>query len=85
MKDSKLLKIIDFDKVNEYESLRKMNWVGFAEIYLDRCEEESKSIDEIEKKIYTKCVNLDRRLGTTITEQLFGSVSRTLNLDIIKV
>ena len=85
MKDSKLFKIIDFDKVNEYESLRKKGINGFAEVYLWRCNEESKSNDEIDKEIYSKLVKLDTRLGTTITEQLFGSVSRTLNLDIIKV
>ena len=77
--------MIDFEQVNEYESLRKLNYVGFAEVYLERCDKESKSDDEIDKEIYTKLVKLDTRLGTTASEQLFGSVSRTLNLDIIKV
>ena len=86
MKDSKLFKMIDFEKVNEYENLRKEGWVGFAEVYLWRCDEEWKTYkDEIDKEIYTKCVELDTRLGTTAAEQLIGCVQYTLNLDIIKV
>ena len=85
MKDSKLFKMTDFEKVNEYESLRKEDYVGFAEVYLQRCNIESKSDDEIDKEIYTKLVELDTRLGTTATEQLFWCVSYTLSLDIIKV
>ena len=86
MKDSKSFKMIDFEKVNEYESLRKEGWVGFAEVYLWRCEAEwITDKDEIDKEIYTKCVELDTRLGTTAAEQLIGCVQYTLNLDIIKV
>ena len=77
--------MIDFDKVNEYEYLRKKNYVGFGEVYLKRCEEESKSNDEIDKEVYSKLVELDTRLGTTATDQLFVGIYYTLNLDIIKV
>ena len=84
MKDLKLFQIIDFDKVTEYEDLRK-NWVGFAHVYLNRCNKESKSDDEIDKEVYSKLVELDTRLGTTASEQLYWCVSYTLNLDIIKV
>ena len=75
MKDPKLFKMVDFEQVNEYESLRKKNWVGFAEVYLQRCNIESKSDDEIDKEIYTKLVELDTRLGTTAREQLLWCVS----------
>ena len=85
MKDSKLFKIIDFDKVNEYESLRKEDYVGFAEVYLERCDKESKSDDEIDKEFYSKLVELDTRLGTTASEQLFGCLQYTTRWDIIKV
>ena len=71
--------------MTEYEDLRKDDWVGFAEVYLERCNEESKPNDEIDKKMYTKLVELDTRLGTTASEQLYGSICHTLNLDIIKV
>jgi len=71
----KIFQIIDFDKVNEYKHLRKNDWVGFAHVYLWRCNKESKSDDQIDKEIYTKLVELDTRLGTTATEQLFWRVS----------
>ena len=71
--------------MNEYETIRKTNLVGFANLYLLRCNKESKSDDEIDKEVYSKLVELDTRLGTTASEQLFGCVFYTLNLDIIKV
>ena len=71
--------------MNEYERLRKTGWVGFAEVYLNQCNKESKSNDGIDKEVYSKLVELDTRLGTTATEQLFGCVALTRNLDVIKV
>ena len=62
-----------------------MGWVGFAEVYLNQCNKESKSNDGIDKEVYSKLVELDTRLGTTPSEQLFNCVFNTLNLDIIKV
>ena len=70
--------------MNEYETLRK-KWVGFAALFLNRCNKESKSDDEIDKEVYSKLVELDTRLGTTASEQLFWCLYYTLNLDIIKV
>ena len=85
MKDLKLFQVIDFNQVNEYETLRKKNWVGFAELFLNRCNKESKSDDEIDREIYSKLVELDIRLGTTASEQLYKCLYRTTRLDIIKV
>ena len=59
--------------------------MGFAHAYLDRCETESKSDDEIDIQVYTKLVELDSRLDTTATEQLFYCVKFTQRLDLIKV
>ena len=77
--------MIDFDQVNEYEILRKKNYVGFANVYLQQCTNESKSDDKIDKEFYNELVELDTRLGTTSSEQLFWCLYYTLNLDIIKV
>ena len=76
--------MIDFDKVTEYEDFRK-DWVGFAELYLRRCNEESILSDEIDKEFYSRLVKLDTRLGKTASEQFYSCVVHTLNLDIIKV
>ena len=81
----KLFQIIDFDKVTEYEDLRTKGLVGFANLYLLRCNKESKSDDEIDKEVYSKLVELDTRLGTTASEQLFKCLSKTTRSDIIKV
>ena len=70
--------------MNEYGSLRKKKWVGFAQVYLYRLEE-SKSDDEIDKEIYSKLVKLGTALGATAGEQLYGCLYYTTRLDIIKV
>ena len=71
--------------MNEYVSLREANYVGFANVYLWRCNKESKSNDEIDKEFYKELVELDTRLGTTASEQLFRSLCKTTRSDIIKV
>ena len=77
--------MIDFDKLNEYEYLRKKNWVGFAEVYLNQCNQKSMSNDGIDKEVHSKLVELDTRLGTTASEQLFCCLQKTTRSDIIKV
>ena len=59
--------------MSEYESLRRDGWTGFAQVYLKQCHEEAKSNNEIDKEVYNKLVELDTRLGTTASEQLFES------------
>ena len=71
--------------MNEYEYLRQNNWVGFAEVYLDRFNTESKSNDEIDIEVYTKLLQLDSKLGTRASEQLFGCLSKTSRSGVIKV
>ena len=71
--------------MNEYESLRKNGFVGFAHLYLKRCNYESKSEEVIDIQIYTKLVELDSRLGTTASEQLDWCIEYTTRSEIIKV
>ena len=81
----KIFKTIDFNQVNEFEDYDNIRAPGFAAIYLARCEEESKTDDEIDVNIYTKLLELDARLGTTASEQLFYCVKYTHRLDLLKV
>ena len=67
------------------ESLRKNKWVGFASFYLGRCQEKSKTGDKIDERIYAKLIELDTRLGTKASEQLYYCLNRTTRWDIIKV
>ena len=53
--------------------MRGDGWTGFAQVYLKQCHEEAKSSNEIDKEVYNKLVELDTRLGTTASEQLFES------------
>ena len=74
--------------MNEYEWLRNDEWVGFAEVYLNRCHEESEryQIDiQIDNEIYNKLTQLDTTLGTTASEQLRQCLLLTTRWDIIKV
>ena len=58
---------------------------GFAAVYLDRCNKESKSNDNINKEVYTKLVELEKRLGTKASKQLYDCLKNTTRSDIIKV
>ena len=74
--------MIDFEKVNEYEVILKQGWIGFAEVYLDRC---SKISDEFDLKVYAKLIELDAKLGTKSSEQLARCLYYTCHWNIIKV
>ena len=65
--------------------LQKKDWVGFAEVYLDRVFQESKTGDNIDIEVYTNLSALDERLGTKTSEQLYACLNRTTRWDIIKV
>ena len=65
-------------------NIRKHNFVGYANIYLWRCNEENR-MNEIDIDNYKKLVELDSKLGTTASEQLFHILNQTTQLDIIKV
>ena len=71
--------------MNEYEVIRKSRWVGFANVYLWRCDKESETENVIDIQVYRKLVQLDSRLGTTATEQLSRCLWYTIRLDILKV
>ena len=57
----------------------------FACKYLSRCNEESKSNDEMNKEVYAKLVELDTRLGTKASKQLYDCLKNTTRSDMIKV
>ena len=71
--------------MNEYDGLRNRNWVGFANVYLWRCDQESKTENIADIQVYNQLVKLDTRLGTTTSEQLFACLRYTTRSDIIKV
>ena len=65
--------------------MRKYNYVGFADFYMAQFINKFESDDEIDRQIYTKLVEIDTRLGTTASEQLFHCLRKMTRSDIIKV
>ena len=71
--------------MNDHAQLRKHGFVGFAHIYLQQYCQKSKSEDEIDIQVYTKLVELDSKIGTTASEQLYWCLQCTTRSDIIEV
>ena len=71
--------------MTEYGKLRETGWFGFANVYLWRCDKESKTENIADVQLYKKLVKLDTRLGTTAGTQLFACLSSTIRWEIIKV
>ena len=71
------------EQVNEL--VTRSGFVGFANEYLERSYRKSKSNDKINKDVYTKLVELDERLGTKASKQLYECLKNTTRSDIIKV
>ena len=72
-------------QVKESEWLKNDGWVGFAHVYLNQCNRESKTGDKIDIEVYARLVELDARLGTGSSEQLFYCLLLTSRWNIIKV
>ena len=70
--------------------LREFGCVGYAHYYLERCLNESmKNESQLQNKadvtVYKQLLEIDSKLGTTQSEQLFECVFYSLRMDLIKV
>ena len=70
---------IENDKTREY------GFVGYASKYLQECWDESKLENQADVTVYKKLLEIDSKLGTTQSEQLFWCVFHSLRLELIKV
>ena len=61
---------------DSYDTIRENEFIGFAHFYLHNS-------SDPESDIYKKLIEIDSRLGTTDSEQLYGCLST--NSDFIKV
>ena len=59
--------------------------VGYADYYLVRFWNDTKKINEADASVYRKLVDIDSKLGTEYSWQLFCCLSWTTRWDIIKV
>ena len=69
----------------DYDALRKVGWVGYAHYYLVKCWNKSELRNNADVAIYKQLLEIDAKLGTTQSEQLFGCVFYSLRIDLIKV
>ena len=72
-------------KDGEYEELRELGYVGYANYYLKACWDESELNNKADVSIYKQLLDIDSKLGTTQSEQLFECVFNSLRMDLIKV
>ena len=89
LKAGRILKPLGIEidvKENDYDVLReKYGWVGYADYYLGHCYDDSELINKAEIKIYKELLEIDSKLGTTQTKQLFECVYNSIRMDLIKV
>ena len=70
---------------NEFDVLRKEGCVGYAHYYLVKCWNKSELTNKADVAIYKQLLEIDAKLGTTQSEQLFGCVYSSLRIELIKV
>ena len=73
------------DQVEKHDWLRENGFVGYAEYYLKACWDESKVNKKADVTIYKQLLEIDSKLGTTQTEQLFWCLRYSPRKDFIEV
>ena len=70
-----------------YDMLRaeEYGFVGYAHYYVNKCWDEQELTSKADATIYRKFLEIDTKLGTTSTEQLFYLVFCAVRLDLVKV
>ena len=89
LKAGKLIKSheISFrDQENIYDELREeLGAAGYASYYIYHCWDESELKNKADVSIYKQLLEIDSKLGTTQSEQLFECVFHSLRMDLINV
>ena len=88
LKAGRLLKSLGINvdvKDGEYDELRELRYVGYAHYYLQECWDESKLKNKADVAVYKQLLEIDSKLGTTQSEQLFGCVFQSPRKDLIEV
>ena len=70
----------------EFDVLReKHGYVGYANYYIRHCWDDSELKNKADVEIYKQLLEIDAKLGTTQSEQLFECIFHSLRMDLIKV
>ena len=70
---------------NDYNVIRKSGGIGYTQNYLQECWDKSELKNKADVAVYKQLLEIDSKLGTTQTEQLFYCVFNSLRMDLIKV
>ena len=73
------------DQVEKHDKLRELGYVGYANYYLQQCWNKSESKNKADVTIYKQLLEIDSKLGTTQSEQLFECVFNSVRMDLIQV
>ena len=84
LKAGKLFESLGID-MYDYDELREDDFVGYAEYYLQESWDETELTNNADVTIYKQLLEIDAKLGTTQSEQLFWCVFHSLRMDLIKV
>ena len=69
----------------DLEKLREDDYAGYAEYYLQESWDETEFVNKADVTIYKQLLEIDAKLGTTQSEQLFQCVFLSLRIDLIQV
>ena len=69
----------------DHDKLREDGFVGYAEYYLQACWNESELKNKADVTIYKQLLEIDSKLGTTQSEQLFGCLRCSPRKTLIEV
>ena len=75
----------DYDWILQQTEITNQFFHGYAEYYLYKCWNESKWINEADAKVYQGLIDIDSKLGTELSQQLWACLNWTTRWDIIKV
>ena len=64
---------------------RKLNWTGFANVYIVMSWDNTDMINKADFNIYKELITIDEKLGTKMTEQLLRCVKYSFRKDLFKV
>ena len=88
LKAGRLLKSLGINvdvKDDEYDELRELEYVGYAEYYLRKCWDGSELKNKADVTVYKQLLEIDSKQGTTQSEQLLKCVFYSVRMDLIKV
>ena len=83
----KVGKLFEFLRIDmyDYDALRELGYVGYANYYLQGCWNESELKNKADVAVYKQLLEIDSKLGTTQSEQLLECLHYSPRKDLMEV